>query len=106
VAHLTDAKGRGALLERVADGLIRKEHGDGTVVLRTGEADVGIRLGRGRRWKVYALSSSGGRRFEVPHRFNGGMLEFTASVRGADGLAVMEYEICVEEDAVKKEKSR
>lgn len=106
VAHLTDAKGRGALLERVADGLIRKEHGDGTVVLRTGEADVGIRLGRGRRWKVYALLSSGGRRFEVPHRFNGGMLEFTASVRGADGLAVMEYEICVEEDAVKKEKSR
>lgn len=31
---------------------------------------------------------------------------FTAAVRGADGLAVMEYEICVEEDAVKKEKSR
>jgi hypothetical protein len=96
VAHLTDAKGRGERLERVSDGLIRKEAGDGTVLLRVGDADVRIRLDCRGACRVYALSSSGRRRFEVPCRFEGGILHFKASVRGADGFGVIEYEVCTD----------
>lgn len=42
---------------------------------------------------VFALSASGARRFEVPAEFRDGALCFTASVRGEDGNAVLEYEI-------------
>lgn len=92
VSHLTDAKGRGAQFTRTADGLIHRSSGDGTILLRNGEAEIALRAASG-SWKAYALASTGARRFEVPVRFENGLLHFTARVRGTDGRAVMEYEI-------------
>jgi len=57
---------------------------------------VRIRLDCRGACRVYALSSSGRRRFEVPCRFEGGILHFKASVRGADGFGVIEYEVCTD----------
>ena len=93
VAHLTDAKGRGATFERTAEGLKQIGPGDGTILLRDGAADITLRLSASESWKAYALASTGARRFEVPVEFENGLLHFTARVRGTDGRAVMEYEI-------------
>lgn len=96
LAHLTDVQGDGAGFD---DETMRVMRGWGTRPLaRAGSAEIVLSLvgsPSDGRWRVFALSPSGARRFEVPAAFNPatGVLSFTAAVRGEDGNAVLEYEI-------------
>ena len=107
LAHLTDVQGDGAVFD---DEALRVMRGWGTRPLaRAGKADVELKLDfpplsnarqssmttNANPFQVFALSPSGARRFEVPVAFDPatGVLSFTASVRGEDGNAVLEYEI-------------
>lgn len=96
VSHLTDAKGRGAAFADVAR-TIHASGGDGEILLADGCAEIDVRLENADEFRVYALASTGERRFEVPHEAREGKLSFVARTRGADGMGVMEYEI-VRED--------
>lgn len=44
-------------------------------------------------WKVFALATSGQRRYEVPVTADGKSMSFSANVRGTDGNGVLEYEL-------------
>jgi hypothetical protein len=92
LSHLTDAKGRGALFEETAEGLVQKEDGDGVILLRVGRARVSLDAGKG-DWRAYALDSGGRRRFEVPVHGTENGLSVLMDVRGEDGKGVMEYEL-------------
>ena len=111
LAHLTDVQSDGAVFDDEALRVIREW---GTRPLaRVGKADVELKLAfppisnaqqssmppHVNPFQVFALSSSGARRFEVPVAFDSatGVLSFTASVRGEDGNAVLEYEIMREQ---------
>ena len=93
LAHLTDAKGRGSRFERTDKGLVSVAEGDGTILLRNGTAEIGLAVDDPAAYRVYALSTSGRRRFRVPTILVAGRLTLQISTRGNDGLATMEYEI-------------
>jgi hypothetical protein len=64
-------------------------------LVRTGKAEVRLKLGNAAGLKVYALATSGKRLGEVPSKVDGGALVFTADVAGAAGgqTAVLCYEV-------------
>lgn len=94
VSHLTDCCGDGAATHWDEKGrYVSDSFGSGKYLVRNGRADVSVQVEKPEGWKAYALAPSGRRRFELPVRAVGGKLAFAVDVRGADGTAVMEYEL-------------
>ena len=96
LAHLTDAKGHGSRFERTDKGLVSVAEGDGTILLRNGMADIKLDVDDPAAYRVYALSTSGVRRFRVHAEPDGSRLAMRISTRGSDGRATMEYELAKE----------
>lgn len=74
---------------------VYEKEGDLPHLLRQGTANIRLRLGNvGESGKaaVYALSFSGRRLREVPYRFAGGVLDFTADT-ACSPEGVMAYEV-------------
>ena len=93
VSHLTDCRGLGASSHFDEKGrYVTDSFGKGGMEVRDGKASVTLK-NSGAGWKVYALAASGRRRFEVPAVLSDGTLAFEASVKGADGSGVIEYEL-------------
>lgn len=78
VTHLTDVQNNG-ITYADEDLRVLLKWGGLPHLMRNGRAFCSLRLSEG-KWKVYALSPSGERRFMVPCRFQKNRLEFTADV--------------------------
>lgn len=91
VTHLTDVVNSGI---RFADEGRTTLLGWGSLphLMRDGQADISMRLGRG-DFRVYSLSRDGSRRVQVPFTYGGGMLRFTADVSADLSSATCLYEI-------------
>ena len=95
LSHLTDAHGAGCAFRDEACTVL-VSYGKPPVLVRDGTAKVSLALESPSRFKVYALGLDGRRRFELPAHASNASFSFTASVRGEDGRAVMEYEVVEE----------
>ena len=91
VTHLTDVVNSGI---RFADEGRTTLLGWGSLphLMRDGQADISMRLGRG-DFRVYSLSRDGSRRVQVPFTYGGGILRFTADVSADLSSATCLYEI-------------
>ena len=94
-SHLTDAHGGGTAFED-ADCTVCTSFGKPPILVRDGAAQVSLALDAPEAYRVYELALDGSRRAEVPAAAHDRRLEFRAAVRGADGRAVIEYEIAKE----------
>lgn len=93
--HLTDMQGRGVRYRKDDFDVIEHYDADASVPLaRAGRAEIALALAAPDAYKVYALRTNGARMAEVPSSVRDGKLCFTADVKGADGHAVLAYEIC------------
>ena len=91
LTHLTDVQASGRMYTDDTRTILLKV-GSGRLA-EVGAAEVALRFKGSLRCHVWALASTGARRFAVPCRVANGALRFTASARGADGKGVMYYEI-------------
>ena len=92
--HLTDVLNDGDVFADRRRRIYEKV-GDLPHLLRQGTANIRLRTGNAaesRNATVYALSFSGRRLREVPHRFEGGVLDFTADT-ACSPEGVMAYEV-------------
>ena len=94
VTHLTDVQNSNVSYAD-AERRILLAWGGLPHLMRTGRADVSLAVAPG-AWKVYALASSGARRFEVPSVCTNGRLAFTADVARDPKNATYLYEVVKE----------
>lgn len=93
--HLTDMQGRGVRFRKDDFDILEHYDADASVPLaRAGRAGIALALEQPAAYKVYSLRTNGERMAEVPSSVRDGKLCFTADVKGADGHAVLAYEIC------------
>ena len=96
VTHLTDVQNTGV---RYADEDMRivTDLGSLPYLMRRGTAEVSVaRAADAPPCRVYALDATGARRGEVPSRFEGGRLAFTADVGRDPNQATYLYEVVAE----------
>lgn len=96
VSHLTDCRGNGTVMRTDEHGrLVTESAGRDFCVIRDATTRVAVRLANPSAYRVWALETSGARRFVVPSEVRDGALVFAAAVRGEDGRAVLEYEVAM-----------
>ena len=92
--HSPDCQGTGTVFgDASCTKILAHDIHGGVPLVRDAEAEVEIALDAPEAYTVFALGTDGSRRFEVPAKAQGGRLAFSAKTRGADGLAVIAYEI-------------
>jgi hypothetical protein len=91
LAHLTDLKNTGMKF-RGQDMQVLEEKGSLPYLVKAGTAQIKFKKSSSGTVKVYRLDTTGKRVAEVPHKFKGGVLDFTVSTATAPD-ATLYYEI-------------
>ena len=94
LTHLTDVQNTGVQWGD-SDHRIVLKRGGLPMLARKGSADVSLKVKAG-DWKVYALGTDGGRRYEMPTAFADGRIRFVANTARNPANATFLYELVKE----------